>query len=265
VFASIGTCFVVKADTGLNVNVGIGKAWFHHTWTLNDAILPMTALFSEVLLDRIDALVIEVNSSDTVRENSIKFIKGIPASSPVNPLLAFETDLHQYPLCYIYRAAGSTEITQADITNTVGTASTPFVTGILQTISLNELLGQWEAELDQFVYKEQNDFRVWFEQMKVDLLNEQALLDAWIISEQEDFLSWFEQVKEKLSEVDVGELLLDMQTLHGFINIVSSRVTVLELITSGEVSANPFYVTFTTLSGTTVTGTWNNSQARVEF
>ena len=85
IFASIGTCFVVKADTGIIVNVGIGKAWFNKTWTLNDAILPMEAPISEILLDRIDALVIEVNTSEAVRANSIKFIKGTPSSSPVNP------------------------------------------------------------------------------------------------------------------------------------------------------------------------------------
>lgn len=80
IFASIGTCFVVKADDGLNVNVGIGKAWFQRTWTWNDAILPMEAPISEVLLDRIDAIVIEVNASEAVRENSIKFVKGTPSS-----------------------------------------------------------------------------------------------------------------------------------------------------------------------------------------
>ena len=43
VFASIGTCFVAQATTGVVVNVGIGKAWFKHSWLENDAILPMTA------------------------------------------------------------------------------------------------------------------------------------------------------------------------------------------------------------------------------
>ena len=69
IFASIGTGFVVKADTGNIVNVGIGKAWFNHTWTKNDAILPVTCEESEVLLDRIDAIVIEVNTLNEVRDN----------------------------------------------------------------------------------------------------------------------------------------------------------------------------------------------------
>ena len=167
VFASIGTCFAVKAAGGNIVNVGIGKAWFNKTWTFNDAILPLEAPISEVLLDRIDAVVIEVDTLERV--NSIKFVKGVPSSSPVNPTLASGPTLFQYPLCYIYRPAGSTEITQAQITNMVGSEATPFVTGILQTISLDELLGQWQDELDQFIASEQADFTDWFNQIKDQL------------------------------------------------------------------------------------------------
>ncbi len=173
IFASVGTCFVVKADTGTNVNVGIGKAWFNNTWTYNDSILSLEAPPSEVLQDRVDAVVIEVNSSSMVRENSIKFITGTPSSSPVGPTLASEDDLHQYPLCYIYRKAGSTDITQSVITNMVGTSHTPFITGILQTVDLNELLGSWQNTLDNFVAEEQEDFNQWFQSIQ-DVLDAQT-------------------------------------------------------------------------------------------
>lgn len=217
VFASIGTAFVVKAATGQTVNVGIGKAWFNHTWTLNDAILPMEAPDSEVLLDRIDAIVIEVNATESVRMNDIKFVTGNPSSAPVRPTLIDEGNVHQHPLCYIYRKYGSTQITQADITNMVGTSETPFVTGILQTVSLDELLGQWRDELDQFVAKESSDldewianqeaeFTAWFNQMKTDLTVEQQLLDEWIANEQADFLAWYEAMKNQLSEDAAGRL-----------------------------------------------------------
>lgn len=210
IFASIGTAFVVKASEGLTVNVGIGKAWFNHTWTLNDSILPIEAPLSEVLLNRIDAIVLEVDASEAVRNNSIKFIKGVPSSSPVNPALISTGNIHQYPLCYIYRNAGRTAITQADITNMVGTEATPFVTGILQTLNLDELLGQWRDELDQFVVNETSDFTEWFDQMKVDLLAEQTFLDEWIVSEQTNFLAWFNEMKGQLDEDSAGHLQLEI-------------------------------------------------------
>ena len=75
VFASVGTAFAVSADSGNVVMVGIGRAWFNSTWVLNDAILPITADESEILLDRYDAVVIEVNHTDSVRDGSIKIVK----------------------------------------------------------------------------------------------------------------------------------------------------------------------------------------------
>ena len=221
VFASIGTAFAVKAAGGLTVNVGIGKAWFDHTWTVNDSILPMTAPEAEVLLDRIDAVVLEVNGMESVRNNTIKFVKGNPSSAPSRPTLTNEGNVHQYPLCYIYRKYGTAVINQADITPMVGTESTPFVTGILQTISLDELLGKWQDELDRFtdarskevddwIAQEESDFTAWFNKMKADLQQEQTVLDQWIASEQADFLAWYNQMKDKLSGDVAGNLQLEI-------------------------------------------------------
>ena len=221
VFASIGTAFAVKAAGGLTVNVGIGKAWFNHTWTVNDSILPMTAPEAEVLLDRIDAVVLEVNGTESVRENTIKFVKGNPSSAPSRPTLTNEGNVHQYPLCYIYRKYGTAVINQADITPMVGTESTPFVTGILQTISLDELLGKWQDELDRFtdarsqevddwIAQEESDFTTWFNEMKADLQHEQTVLDQWIASEQADFLAWYNQMKDQLSGDVAGNLQLEI-------------------------------------------------------
>lgn len=221
VFASIGTAFAVKAVGGLTVNIGVGKAWFDHTWTVNDSILPMTAPEAEVLLDRIDAVVLEVNGTESVRENTIKFVKGNPSSAPSRPTLTNEGNVHQYPLCYIYRKYGTAVINQADITPMVGTESTPFVTGILQTISLDELLGKWQDELDRFtdarsqevddwIAQEESDFTAWFNKMKADLQQEQTVLDQWIASEQADFLAWYNQMKDQLSGDVAGNLQLEI-------------------------------------------------------
>lgn len=221
VFASIGTAFAVKAAGGLTVNVGVGKAWFDRTWTVNDSILPMTAPEAEVLLDRIDAVVLEVNGMESVRENTIKFVKGNPSIAPSRPTLTNEGNVHQYPLCYIYRKYGTAVINQADITPMVGTESTPFVTGILQTISLDELLGKWQDELDRFtdarsqevddwIAREESDFTAWFNKMKADLQQEQTVLDQWIASEQADFLAWYNQMKDQLSGDVAGNLQLEI-------------------------------------------------------
>ena len=264
VFASIGTSFAVKAAGGLTVNVGIGKAWFAHTWPVNDSILPMTAPEAEVLLDRIDAVVLEVNGTESVRENTIKFVKGNPSSAPSRPTLTNEGNVHQYPLCYIYRKYGTAVINQADITPMVGTESTPFVTGILQTISLDELLGKWQDELDRFtdarsqevddwIAQEESDFTAWFNKMKADLQQEQTVLDQWIASEQADFLAWYNQMKDQLSGDVAGNLQLE-------INKEEVKRILLVGFEDGtkEFSDNGTVITSTASDGRTLTKTFSD-------
>lgn len=162
VFMSIGTSLMVTSGSGMNINVGIGRAWFNKTWTDNDSILPLTVEQSEAVLSRIDAVVLEVNSSDNIRANSIKIIKGTPSTTPVAPTLLSTELIHQYPLSYIAVNDGITSITQGDITNKVGTSECPFITGILETINADTLLTQWGSE-----------FNTWFNNLK-DLLTTNA-------------------------------------------------------------------------------------------
>jgi hypothetical protein len=163
IFMAIGTRMVVKATTGMGFKVGIGRAWFNHTWTDNDADLPMSFEASDILLDRIDAVILEVDSSDPVRANSIKILKGTPASTPVKPTLTNTEFIHQYPLCYATIGKNVTEITDAVIENTVGTSACPFATGVIQGMNIDDLIAQWNSEFD-----------AWFQRMKDQLSTDAA-------------------------------------------------------------------------------------------
>lgn len=128
VFETIGDALTVLASSGMNINVGTGKAWFDHTWTVNDSTLALSLSASDLILPRIDAVVLEVNSSNAVRANTIKIITGTPATVPLTPSLTNTQEIHQYPLAYILVSAGASEIVQENITNTIGTVECPFVT-----------------------------------------------------------------------------------------------------------------------------------------
>lgn len=221
VFASIGNAFNVKAAGGLNLTVDTGKAWFDHTWTLNDSVLQIVAPDAELLLDRIDAVVLEINNSESVRKNDIKIVKGTASSSAVKPTLKNEGNVRQHPICYIFRKAGSSSIMQADITMAVGTEEMPFVTGILQTISLDELLGKWQDELDTFVANEsakindwteneESELTAWLNTMKADLQSEKTLLDNWVAAQETDFLAWYNRMKGQLDNDAAGNLQLSI-------------------------------------------------------
>lgn len=206
ILASIGDCFIVKVASGMNVNVGSGKAWYLGSWLENDADLPVEIEQSDVVLSRIDAVVMEFDMTENVRWNDIKVVKGEASSVPVRPALTNTKSVVQIPLAYISIRANASSISQSDITNVIGTTECPFVTGLLEVISVDKLLGQWQTQLDEFVAGEKADFLKWFDQMKADLVAEQNFLDNWIATEQQDFLTWFTTMKNKLGEDAAGAL-----------------------------------------------------------
>lgn len=185
VFSNVGTAFSVKANTGNSVTVGIGRAWFNSTWLDNDALLSLTLEASELALDRIDAVVIEIDRTEDVRNGSIKVIKGTPASAAKNPEMIATQYVHQYPLAYIRRQRGSSSITQSDITNAVGTSSCPYITGILQVQNIDNIVDKWETQWWDWVDEQQSDFSEWFASLKAVLEDDVATALATRITDME--------------------------------------------------------------------------------
>lgn len=150
VIGAVGDTFAVKAGTGNTVNVSSGRAWFNHTWTYNDAPMPISCGSAAVLLDRYDAIVLEVNAASDVRKNSIKVVTGTEALNPAKPTMESTEFVHQYPLAYIKRPAGSTSISQSNIENAVGTEACPICTGVLKSLNVEQMMAQWEAQFDEW-------------------------------------------------------------------------------------------------------------------
>lgn len=226
IFMSIGDAFRVTPSDEMSVLVAPGRAWFNHTWTLNDAPLPLSIPKSEVLLDRIDAIVLDINSDNSVRANDILVIKGSPSQSPQRPTLINNDSRHQYPLAYISVRAGVTWIRAADITNMIGTSSTPYVTGILETVNIDALLDKWEDQWDEWfnneTSKDAEEWDSWFnnetskdEKEWDDWYNQfKSIMEEWKTNEQNEFIEWFETL-EYILNGDVGaKLTIDVLKLR---------------------------------------------------
>lgn len=158
VFTTIGDHMAVSAGTGMQVLVGTGKAWFDHTWNVNDAAYPLAIAASDVTLSRIDAIVLETNHSDSVRLNKLRVVQGTVASSPAKPSLTNSEKVHQHPLAWVTVKPGVTKIAASAIENAVGTSACPFVTGIIATTAIDDLFNQWNGEFDE-----------WFDNLKAQL------------------------------------------------------------------------------------------------
>lgn len=152
VFANEGTAFSIAAAGGNSITIGVGRAWFDSTWIYNDSILTMPLDASDVLLNRYDAVVIEIDRSESVRSATIKIIKGETANEPVVPTMTDSGDFHQHPIAYIYRGADTSEITNDNIRYLVGTDVCPFITGV---VDVNAAFIQWQVQ-----------WEFWFNSMK---------------------------------------------------------------------------------------------------
>lgn len=132
VYPTIGNKMMVRSSEEDNsVIVGSGRAWFNHSWNLNDADIPLTGPASHILYPRWDAVVLDINSSNEYRTNSIIWVTGTAASTPAKPAMIHTEDHNQYPLAYIYRISNNNAISDADITNTIGSDECPYAAGLL--------------------------------------------------------------------------------------------------------------------------------------
>ena len=163
VLMGYGNNFRVTPSDGLAVYVDTGRAWFNSTWILNDAKESISLSAAHMLLNRIDAVIIEVDRSVPVRAATIKIVEGTPASSPVKPTLTNGEQLNQYPIAYVTIKANAVSILQSDIEITVGTDKCRYANAILETVSASNLLLQWDAQ-----------FTSWFQNLQDQLDDNQA-------------------------------------------------------------------------------------------
>lgn len=268
IYATIGEAMVVKATSEDNVVVvGPGRGWFDHTWNYNDADLPVNAPISDVLLKRIDALVIDINANENYRENKIVWVQGTPSSNPVRPTMINTLEHHQYPLCYIERKPNVEKILQADITNMVGSSECPFVTGILQTINIDQLLLQWKDQWAQFVIEYEKTADEWMDDQKADFTayytEFKRQMDDFEAASGKEFNDWFASIQDIFDGSVAGNLQNEINQIteteflryYGLINsvtIINDSTNTITTTTSEATETTRFA---TNANGETITTT----------
>lgn len=148
VFAHYGSHFAITPISGYNINVGSGRFWFNHVWGLNDGNTTVTVAPADISAPRIDAIVAEINLSDSVRNAFIKVVPGTPNGG--KPTLTKANNLFQYPFAYVTVPAGATSVTASNIEVKVGTSECPFATGVLESVDIDNLFDQWEGQFTEW-------------------------------------------------------------------------------------------------------------------
>lgn len=200
VYETYGDHFKVTASEGLQVNVGTGRAWFDHTWTLNDSVMTLDVATPDFYATRIDGIFLKVDRTPSVRENSIIVVTGTASTEPEKPVMSNTFYEKYYPIAYITVGPRVTEIVAKDIENVIGQDPTPFVTGVLEHIDVSELVTLWQDEWEAYV--------AGFEEEATEWWNEQK--DA--------FIEWFEGLQYILDGDVAGHLQNEIDALDSKID-----------------------------------------------
>lgn len=160
VFATPSNAMQVQASSGMTVQVSAGWAFVNCKWLNNDAAYLLTLNASDVVLNRIDRVVIRLNATNSVRTIEIAVKTGTAASSPQPPALTRVTGgIWELSLAQIYVAAGATSISQANITDErANTSVCGYVTGLIDQIDTTNLFAQYD-----------DAFNTWFSTIKETL------------------------------------------------------------------------------------------------
>ena len=167
IFQSVGKKFSVTAGAGLTVNIDTGRALIECHWLKNDNVLTISLDSADVQNDRKDLIVIKLDYS--ARTMGIEYISG--AESVKN------TETVKYlTLARITIPAGATTITQANIKDYRGSASCPWVTGLVKQVDTADLFSQYEKAYEEMVQQminwwadRRNAFNTWFNSLTTSL------------------------------------------------------------------------------------------------
>lgn len=183
VFEDVGEAFsVTSAENGMMLIIGTGRAWFNNTWTYNDSVYPLLIPDSESVLNRIDAVVLEIDKTNEGRQCDLKIVTGTPAyEDPEKPTLVKADGIYQYALAYITVDANQVEITENEIEQVIGNDETPYVTGEINYLSIENVLLEWNSAFDEY-------------------------FEAWKVNKQADFSEFMSKIVNELTTTQIGQI-----------------------------------------------------------
>ena len=190
IYANFLDSFIVKKSTDMSVTVGTGRAWFNHTWILNDSLRVFS--FSQSSSDRYYVILIKIDTLSRV--NTIEY--RTYTSRPSIPLNIDTTGVYYHPLALVYVPARSTYISY--VRDLRGYQETPWVMGIITHVSAASVIEQWNQEYNDWFVAHQNDFLNWS-------TAQQESYEEWIARSKAEFLAWVTGMESSFQEWSEAE------------------------------------------------------------
>ncbi|MDD3231347.1 MAG: hypothetical protein PHE09_19365, partial [Oscillospiraceae bacterium] len=178
----------VTADgSGMSVVVQPGSAWINGKHYYNDQALTLAIGIADGQLNRVDRVILQLNTSGRVINAKIK--AGTPASSAVAPDLQRDADAYELSLATVAINAGAIAISQANVTDTrLDTSVCGAVTGLVKQVGTDTLYAQIQDDLQHFRQDSESGFTSWSTEQKTE------------------FDAWFQSIKDILDSDTAGHL-----------------------------------------------------------
>lgn len=168
VYESVGGGLQVLAvSEGMAVNVSTGRALINCKWLNNSAVLTLDITSAHAILNRWTAVIVRLDIVNRLMTITTK--DGTPASDPVKPPMQSDASMVEMCLAYVYVAADSGGISQADITDMRGTNLCGWVTGLIEQVDTATLFLQWQTAFNNYYQQMTSAFNDWFETLTDEL------------------------------------------------------------------------------------------------
>lgn len=153
VFSSVGNGMAVSANNNMTVTVGTGGAHIEGAMYINTAPLNLTVEAANASLDRIDRVVLQFNTSVSVRSVRALIRTGTAATNPVAPELRQESNLFEIALADVYVKKGAAGISQSAITDQrLNSALCGFVVAAIpSSVDTTGLFDQYQTALNEWL------------------------------------------------------------------------------------------------------------------
>ncbi len=206
VYETIGERFLVTpANDGMNINVGTGRAIIQSHWVKNDSTAVLTLDPSDILLNRIDAVVLRLDTLQ--REISLTIKKGTAVlGTPTMPPITQTDTIYELYLASVYIAKGVTN--SVVVTDLRPSSYCGWVTGIVKQVDTSDLFLQWQTAyekqfeaFDRYVAQKQIEFERWFGNLTHNLTVDTTIHKYQTVLQVEAF------APNKISEVVFGDSL----------------------------------------------------------
>lgn len=179
---------VFSAD-GMKIKVKTGFCMINGLMKYVEFDKTLTLQKSDAQENRIDSVVMRLNTSDKVRSCDLYILTGKASGNPLRPTLTREESIFEIGLADIFVDRGVTKILPNKISDTRYETGRCGIVSSISEFDTSTLYQQIKSDLKYFRDNEQQDFTIWKNAKQIEY-------DSWTTQKKEEFKQWYDSLKD---------------------------------------------------------------------